>query len=306
MASLDPASLSERQKLQKQQSKKRKKSFGSKLQAFTQKRKRGEGKDETRKGLFVIAGEAFRSGGQGSRVTGQAESYEPQIAAAQTHVALMDRLAATHIIDVQVDTYRTPYTDDLARVYGDRVVGVNVHDELLGIDGLFRAGVGSAGVDYEFVFFLRIDVFLKDEMLERFDPTVDQITWPSVTWLQDCAVRGHPRVNDIFVFVPKRFFRHLNIMIFNHNCWARLVERTSLTYDDLGTVLDTYHDSDSEKDHNPLYYIVNRPENPIWNSRGYIFNKWQAAPTIPSGLNRGSPPRPEKAEVAGKYPSDKR
>lgn len=283
MASLESASLP----LEQPQHKKRKKSFGSKLQAFTEKRKRVEDKGAARKGLFVIAGEAFRSGGQGSRVTGQAESYEPQVAAAQTHIALIDRVATTYAIDVQVETYHTPYTDDLVRVYGDRIVGVDVHKELLGIDGLFRAGVSSAGVDYDFIFFLRIDAYLKDAMLDRFDPTVDKITWPSVTWLQDCTVRGHPRVNDVFVFVPKRFFRYLSVMVFNHNCWARLMERTGLTYNDLGTVLDTCHDSDSEKDQNPLYFIVNRPENPIWSSRGYVFNKWEGTPKY----------HPEKKEV---------
>ena len=51
------------------------------------------------------------------------------------------------------------------------------------------------------------------------------------------------------------------------------MKNTDLTYEDLGTIINTYHDSDSSKDYNPLYYIVNRPENIIWHSEGDIFNK---------------------------------
>ena len=51
------------------------------------------------------------------------------------------------------------------------------------------------------------------------------------------------------------------------------MKNTDLTYDDLDTMINTYHDSDSSKDYNPLYYIVNRPENIIWHREGHIFNK---------------------------------
>ena len=45
-------------------------------------------------------------------------------------------------------------------------------------------------------------------------------------------------------------------------------------YNDLDTMINTYHDSDSAKDYNPLYYIVNRPENKIHHSEGVFFNKY--------------------------------
>ena len=38
-------------------------------------------------------------------------------------------------------------------------------------------------------------------------------------------------------------------------------------------MIHTYHDSDSYKDYNPLYYIVNRPESKETHSNGYIFDK---------------------------------
>ena len=48
---------------------------------------------------------------------------------------------------------------------------------------------------------------------------------------------------------------------------------TDLTYDDLNVMLETLHDSDSEKDYNPLYRIVNRPQSTEWHSSGYAFEK---------------------------------
>ncbi len=58
-----------------------------------------------------------------------------------------------------------------------------------------------------------------------------------------------------------------------HEMWQNLVDYAKLSYDDLDTMLTTFHDSDSAKDFNPLYYIVNRPESTVFHSKGYIFNK---------------------------------
>jgi hypothetical protein len=38
-------------------------------------------------------------------------------------------------------------------------------------------------------------------------------------------------------------------------------------------MINTYHDSDSEKDFNPLYYIVNRAQSTVWHSEGLLFDK---------------------------------
>ena len=51
------------------------------------------------------------------------------------------------------------------------------------------------------------------------------------------------------------------------------MQKTDLTYKDIDTMIHTYHDSDSFKDYNPLYYIVNRQQTDIDHSKGYIFDK---------------------------------
>jgi hypothetical protein len=69
-------------------------------------------------------------------------------------------------------------------------------------------------------------------------------------------------VNDIMMFVPKNYFSYLPHLKdgYGHDQWEYLMTHTNLTCNDLDTILPTFHDSDSLKDWNPLYYIVNREE----------------------------------------------
>jgi hypothetical protein len=55
-----------------------------------------------------------------------------------------------------------------------------------------------------------------------------------------------------------------------------LIEKGKLTYHDLDTMLDTYRDSNTIKQGNPIYYIANRPTTDNDHAKGQIFdkNKW--------------------------------
>lgn len=76
------------------------------------------------------------------------------------------------------------------------------------------------------------------------------------------------------LFLPKKYYKYINYIKIGHNCWFHLMENKNLKYDDLDTVVNTFHDSDSFKDFNPLYYIVNRSESKVFHSEGHIFNKY--------------------------------
>jgi len=78
----------------------------------------------------------------------------------------------------------------------------------------------------------------------------------------------------MLLFIPNKYFKYINNIRIGHESWYILVKNTDLTYNDLDTIIHTYHDSDSYKDYNPLYYIVNRPESTIFHSHGEIFNKY--------------------------------
>jgi hypothetical protein len=59
----------------------------------------------------------------------------------------------------------------------------------------------------------------------------------------------------------------------HHNSWHDLIVYHKLTYEDLDMMLNTYHDSDSAKDYNPIYYIVNRNVNNTHRTKE-IFDKY--------------------------------
>ena len=75
------------------------------------------------------------------------------------------------------------------------------------------------------------------------------------------------------LFIPNKYYIYIKKIIISHNTWCDLINTTDLNYNDLDTMINTYHDSDSFKDYNPLYYIINRTECKIWHSNGHIFNK---------------------------------
>ena len=87
----------------------------------------------------------------------------------------------------------------------------------------------------------------------------------------------HPRVNDMIIFFPKKYYGYVQHLYYNptgHVQWAYFCDYTDLTYDCLDTMINTYHDSDSAKDFNPLYYVVNRPETMTHHTKGNVFNKY--------------------------------
>ena len=79
----------------------------------------------------------------------------------------------------------------------------------------------------------------------------------------------------MMIFVPKKYYNYLEHHLYKlgHDQWAYLIENTDLNYDCLDTMLNTFHDSDSCKDFNPIYYIVNREESKIHHNNGELFDK---------------------------------
>ena len=119
---------------------------------------------------------------------------------------------------------------------------------------------------------MRIDLFLKQPFVEVFDPTWNTIRWASVSFKPHHKVGIHPRVNSMISFVPKKYYPYMNSMKHDHDSWHNFIEHTKLTYDDLDMMLNTYHDADSEKDWNPIYYVVNRPETTVQHTMD-LFDK---------------------------------
>jgi len=231
---------------------------------------------------MLLIGESFRRGGQNTRVRGTPESYKEQIDACVSHKKFLENLSFKHNVEVNVclATYNTQYNQDLINIYEKYNPAVLILADVIGLNNLFHFSLSKIDINqYDAIFYCRIDLLLKDKFLEIFDPNYTTIRYPSVCYLYEgfnkmSNLGNHPRVSDTMCFIPKKYFYKLKYFYIGHESWCNLINEGGLTYDDIDTILDTYHDSDTEKDFNPIYKIVNRGECTKWYSEGHKFNKF--------------------------------
>jgi hypothetical protein len=236
-------------------------------------------------GLILFIGESFRYGNQHNRNRGIPESYYDQIRACNSHISFIEKIKEKYklnSVSTFISTYNTQYDTDLLKIYEKYSIGHKLYQDVIGYNNIFHNSINEIKnkEQYDFILSIRIDIFLKDHFMEVFDPTINMILFPCITWLWDCHVRNepeknNPRVVDTMLFIPKKYYSYIKHIFLNHNNWDKLIKKTDLTYDDLDVMINTYHDSDSYKDFNPLYYIVNRGETSHFHSEGYIFNKYE-------------------------------
>jgi hypothetical protein len=226
------------------------------------------------KGLILLIGESFRQGCSTSRERDTDDSFFTQKQASERHVQFLKYLKNDKNIELEVivNTYKTRFEDNLKEWYGDFLVEYISNENLLGLENLLNNVTKKIDkTKYDFVFAIRIDIYLKAMFFERFDPNWNRITFSQICWTKCCrTLNNEPRVSDVIIFVPKRLFylfdRYLYLW---HDSWINYKYNYCLTNADLNLMIDTYHDSDSFQDWNPLYYMVSREESKIWHSEGY-------------------------------------
>ena len=232
------------------------------------------------KGLLLLFGESFRTGGQGTRIRGSKDSYTGQLNAAESHMKFISYLKSKQChADVYLSTYTTQFDTDLTAAYGSHILKSDYYPTLIGPNALLHNALQAMSTldQYDWVLCMRIDLYLKDHFMDVFDPSWNTIRFPSICFKPHHRCGVHPRVNDMMIHVPKKYFRyirHVRYDISAHNQWARFITNTDLHYRDLDTMLNTYHDSYSAKDLNPIYFIVNRPESTVTHSGTDTFDKW--------------------------------
>ena len=230
------------------------------------------------KSLLILFGESFRLGGQGNRNRGSEQSYEEQIKAAKSHINFILNLQSknTNMV-VSINSYTTQYDTHLTDIYKDVLYDNIFYTKLIGSDALIHNCINRIhNIDnYDFILCMRIDIFLKDKFMEIFNPNSDKILFPSVCFEPHHKIEMHPRINDMMMYIPKKYIDFFKQTRFNlyHDTWYNLIEKYRFNYNQLDMMLNTYHDSDSAKDYNPIYYIVNRPENSIHTTKK-IFDKY--------------------------------
>ena len=176
---------------------------------------------------------------------------------------------------VSINSYTTKFNNSLNEIYKSVLVDSEYYENLIGINKLIHNCIDRITNinNYDFILCMRIDLFLKDYYFEIFNPYSDKILFPSVCFKPHHKCGLHPRVNDMMMFIPKKYFNLIKKFELCHNSWHDLIVFHKLSYEDLDMMLNTYHDSDSAKDFNPIYYIVNRNVNNTHRTKE-IFDKY--------------------------------
>ena len=239
------------------------------------------------KGLLLFIGESFRLGGQHTRNRGTMESYDEQMKACDSHIKFIEHINAKYNVNVScyISTYETQYDNKLLEKYKTYLIGNKIYNHLIGITSLYQNSIEDVkkieNIEYfDFILYIRIDLCLKEKFFDVFNPKLNTIHFSTICWHKDHFFfhngdyKKQPRLNDNILFIPLKYFKYIQNIKLCHETWGILINTTDLTYADLDVMIDTFHDSDSQKDFNPLYYIVNRPETSVNNSKGHIFNKF--------------------------------
>lgn len=239
--------------------------------------------------LIVLIGESFRVGGQGTRNRGSTESFAEQIEACESHLNFFRHLKEKFNIEshVFINTYTTKYDLELINKYLDNELEgdlfFNINKEPIGLQNLFNQScdliLKKVRIsDFDFVYFIRIDLILKKNFSKKFYLNNEKVIWPFTcfAYFMDNLVPFYkylnsPRISDLMVYIPKKFFYLIEDkkISFYHDGWHNLKEQG--VQQEL--LINTLHDSDSQKDWNPLYRISGRPETDIWWSLNFYIDE---------------------------------
>jgi hypothetical protein len=238
---------------------------------------------EKRRMAIILRGESFRLGSQDSRIVGNDQSYEEQEAASDTHNKLAEKIESLgYIVDVYIDTYSTKYDNDLLSWYGTRAKLHKFHKvPLESQEALIKDSIElmEESIDYyDAILLLRLDLFLKDQYINEYDPGVQTVQFISALWLRNSKTpKGNPRINAIIFHYPKKYYNKLHILYTGSSKKNGMRMHDILDYDTLVYNVDytflsnNFYDSDSQKDLNPYYRIVGRPESTVWHDAGKEF-----------------------------------
>ena len=217
--------------------------------------------------LFVISGETFRSGGQVSRKRDDSsDSIDKQRLASYSHIRVINYLKAKYNVDTDIfiNSYAfTPECDDLIlKIYGPSVIYSNFRKTAASRCEEFYAETNNfvSELDlssYEFIFFVRIDFYIKEYFLSRFRVIDDKIRYG----LLDYGTLG---ILQDLVYMPKRYFQLINIDIYSnfrnpHN-GADYVSRI-VGIQAIDHFINSYHSLSTNLNWNPIFTNVDRFES---------------------------------------------
>lgn len=253
-----------------------------KLRRQTRKKRRLRMKGGSKKLLLIIRGEGFRVGGQASRKNGAEESYKAQEDACKTQMDLVRKIESKgYAVEILLNTYHTKYDDKLRELYGKNLRQANFHEKKF--DNQYQMmkncieSYESLNTQYDAILIIRLDMHLKQQLLDDYDPSVNTVQFLHLLWTKALKTSsGDFMVNDAFFHFPQRFFDKLKAItevpnaegVFVHY-FHNYLEFIPLKYGtEYSLLLDEFHDGNPAGDWNPYYTLVGREAVDIWYNRG--------------------------------------
>jgi hypothetical protein len=223
------------------------------------------------KAAILFRGESFRYGGQNSRNIGDPRAVSEQIKAIENHINFINYIETKYQIefDIFIDTQSTPFDAKILEAYqkqNKKLTKYNFNTKYEGSQGQsIQRGVNQMIFsqnysNYISFFIARIDLFFQEEFFSLFDPFYKKIMFPSITWyFWRKTSYNSPRINDVFFYLPQKYNQLLHYFRIIGSHGHDILDSWNFNGSfEWSLYLKTYHDSDTEKDWNPLYYIVNR------------------------------------------------
>jgi hypothetical protein len=226
-----------------------------------------------KKCLLVYYGGSFREGNIGSTTTDTDYGYEAQKNASITHAKLKRVLNKKGFqTDIIINTRHTDYKKELMKWYNpfDIIIN-NIPLKLHGKDYMIQSAIKNIDKlnkqDYDFILFIRIDLFLKPEFYNVLNTESDKINFLANNYSpKNCnnKQKGSPEIVDLFIFIPKKYYYILdNKFNLNHDSWSYYKKNYKLSDSDMAFMSDMMFDSNSSIDKNPFYVMSSRDENKV-------------------------------------------
>jgi len=218
-------------------------------------------------------GECFRDGPSETRLRDTARGVQGQLEASASHKKLISRLRTLNYhIDVVINTCSTDHDTILLDYYDPVVVKNFAKTPYRSLNHALRSSIACAPYmnDYDFLFLCRLDILLKDPVIEAFDPSWQTITFPNVMYIDEGAT--YPHIANLFCFVPKKYFSPFDAWegiamntdnLLGHHTVEGMLQG-GLTLADIGFFTDKLYIANTAQMSNPLYAINCRPEGPSY------------------------------------------
>lgn len=226
--------------------------------------------------LTIFWGENYRSGPQMTRTRGMNDYIRRQILASKSHIKLVNMLKNQgHNLDIILNTYKLNPNDDnnILQYYQKNTNLIlkffydsQFSDELAFFQNMFKNVLSNEILDnkYDFVLFIRIDLYLKKIFFETLKFIPEKISFAHIDSNINTNSNNFLICQQIFI-VPKIYYNILpSLQQHPHYFKDEMIEK-GIPIDNITYMINTLHVCSTDLGWNPFYIQVGRSYNNQYN-----------------------------------------